>query len=112
MNNNKSRTVGQRVLAVFVAIGTWLPLIWLVFFLYVPIRNTSLAVALGMDIGSTWFLVMEVFAILLLIVYALWVRPWKYTGRVNIEFIIYVYGASVATLLFANFIFGWIRVWH
>jgi len=110
MNNTKSRTVGQRVLSVLIAICVWMPDIGLGIHLAVPIKGFSMADAMGMALIFFWLLKIELFGILLLVVYAFWVKPWKHAGRVSIIFKINVYGASASFFLFANFIFGWCRL--
>jgi hypothetical protein len=108
MNSTQSRTPGQRILSVLIVVGVWLPIIGLMLHLAAP-QQKSLAGAMGA--AAVFFLLakIEIVAIILLIGYAFWVRPWKLAGGVYAAFQINIFGAGAATLLFANFIFGWCR---
>jgi len=97
MSTDQKLTTGQRTLLILVGIGIWLPIIS-VALLYMT-NDRSLNGALAFAYFVILLAKVEMGGILLLLIYAAWVRPWRLPGTARDAFYIHVFTASLAVLI-------------
>ena len=90
--------LGQRCLLVAAGIAIWLPLG--VASLFTILLGHEKSLSAGMAFANVWFMTAqaELIAIVLLLVYAGWARPWKSKGPTYDTFIVHSCAAGLIVL--------------
>ena len=99
MSTDQKLTTGERAFLILVGIGIWLPIIG-VALLYMT-TDRSLNGALAFAYFVIFLAKVEMGGILLLIIYAAWVRPWRLPGKGYDTFLIYIFSVGLAVIVFA-----------
>ncbi|AZE81885.1 hypothetical protein C4J98_0442 [Pseudomonas orientalis] len=99
MSTDTKLTTGERIFQIVVGIGIWLPIIGAVLLLITNDGNNSLNGALAFAYLLIFLAKMEIGGILLLLIYAVWFKPWRLTGTLRDTFFIHVFAASLAVLI-------------
>lgn len=107
MNNVsiKERSLGQRILWGLVIASIWLPIIGIVLVFSNADSWRGLSGAMALMAIFQWLFDIGVGALMLLVVYALWARPWRFAGRARNTFLFHVLVVAVVIVLSVGFFF-------
>lgn len=89
----------QRLLLIAAGIGIWLPLVPTAIFTGL-VYNDGSSPRAAMAIAALWLIAgqVEIIAIVLLLAYAIWVKPWKTKGPAYAAFIVHSCAAGLFIL--------------
>lgn len=103
MSTEQKVNFGQRVLLHLAGIGVWLPIVSVALLAFLISGDKSMGSAMLLAYSVIFLAQVEIGGILLLLIYAARVRPWRLSGTARDTFLIHVSAASLVVLMSSVF---------